>query len=113
MTITEYSYTETDIYRAIVQTAVPIALTADEVDLLVADLIALGADMPHDGPSGVFAELRRRITPPDRSAGRVYFDLVPASSWRGYVDTLSAGARRTASLERITRQYPRLTETER
>ncbi len=96
MTITEYSYTETDIYRAIVQTAVPIALTSDEETLLVNDLLSLGTeDMPHDEPAAVFYELGRRI----------------GNAWRSYVDTLSAGARRTASLERIVKQYPSLKGT--
>ncbi len=106
MTITEYSYTETVIYRAIVQTAVPIALTAEEVILLVADLIALGAEMPHDGPSGVFAELRQRIGAADR------LDALNAGiTWEHYVDTLTAMARRRASLERISQQYPSLKGT--
>ncbi len=48
------TYTERDIYTAIVQTAVPIALTAEETALLVADLLSLAAEMPHDGPAGVF-----------------------------------------------------------
>ncbi len=96
MTITEYSYTETDLYRAIVQTAVPIALTADEATLLVNDLLSLGTEeMPDEEPAAIFYELRRRI----------------GSAWRSYVDTLSAGARRTASLDRITRQYPSLKGT--
>ncbi len=93
MTITEYSYTEADIYRAIVQTAVPMALTADEETLLVNDLLLLGTeDMPHDEPAAVFYELGRRI----------------GNAWRSYVDALSAGARRTAVLARQAADYPSL-----
>ncbi len=107
MTTLEYSYTESDVYRAIVQTAVPIALTAEEIDLVIAALIELAATMPHDTPAGVFAEYQKihAIAHP--------FDVGCYEEWDARVKGLTIDARRTASLERITRQYPSLTETER
>ncbi len=89
MTITEYSYTETDIYRAIVQTAVPIALTEKETGLIVEALIRHAAMMPHDSPAAVFFDWQ------------LHNDT---ESWSRRVGDLVIASRRTASLERITRQ---------
>ncbi len=106
MTVTEYAYTEQDIYTAIVQTAVPIALTADETALLVADLIALAETMPHDGPAGVFHAYRKIV------------GTVPTEkNWRGYlvyrvrIATAQAQDRaiaRSAVLARQAAEYPSL-----
>ncbi len=122
MTTIEYSYTETDIYRAIVQTAVPIALTEHEELLILKGLLSLAEEMRLENPASVFYNLahegvkRQRACTP-LCAHRVPFgectcgraDEWPSKEdWRAYVDQLTIKAARAAVLARQAAEYPSL-----
>ena len=106
MTVTEYAYTEQDIYTAIVQTAVPIALTADETALLVAELIN-AADGTMETPAAIFFDLRRRIGASPIAGERSALES-PISRWRQHLTYLASVAARSAVLARQAADYPSL-----